>query len=86
MSKKEKLIKKLLNRNQSFTYSDLKTLLSGLGYEESTRGKTSGSRATFIHSDTKHVIRLHKPHPGNELKIYQKEQVIDELRKSGVIK
>jgi hypothetical protein len=86
MSKYEKLIRKLVNRNQSFTYSDLKSLLNGLGYEENLKGKTSGSRVAFIHPLTKHVIRLHKPHPGNELKMYQKDQILDELNNSGVIK
>jgi len=65
---------------KDFTYNELRKLLTHLGYEESQSGKTSGSRVAFIHKDSKHIIRLHKPHPNNELKQYQIEQIIDELK------
>ena len=59
--------------------------MKSLGYEESQSGKTSGSRVAFIAKSTNHIIRLHKPHPNNELKQYQIEQVIDELKSRGLI-
>jgi len=80
MSKKGKLIERLLSKPKDFTYDELRTLLTHLGYEESQTGKTSGSIVAFIHNDSKHIIRLHKPHPNNELKQYQLEQIIDELK------
>ena len=80
MSKDDKLIKRLLSKPKDFTYNELRKLLTHLGYEESQSGKTSGSRVAFIHKDSKHIIRLHKPHPNNELKQYQIEQIIDELK------
>jgi len=79
MSKEEKLIKRLLLKPKEFTYNELRRILTHLGYTESQSGKTSGSRVAFINDETKHIIRLHKPHPGNELKQYQIEQIIDEL-------
>ena len=79
MSKDEKLIKRLLSKPKDFTYNELRKLLVHLGYSEKQRGKTSGSRVVFINEKTKHIIRLHKPHPGNELKQYQMEQIIEEL-------
>ncbi len=79
MSKDEKLIKRLLLKPKDFTYNELRKILIHLGYVETQSGKTSGSRVAFINNDTKHIIRLHKPHPGNELKQYQIEQIIEEL-------
>jgi len=85
MSKAEKLVKRLLSRPKDFTYNELRKLLDALGYEESQSGKTSGSRVAFIDLKTKHIIRLHKPHPSNELKQYQMDQVIEELKGRGLI-
>jgi hypothetical protein len=79
MSKNEKLFKRLLSKPKDFTYNELRRLLAGLGYSETQSGKTSGSRVAFINEATHHIIRLHKPHPGNELKQYQIEQLIEEF-------
>ena len=80
MSKHEKIIKKLNSRPKNFTYNELCQLLKGYGYVENHKGKTSGSRVAFINNNTNHIIRLHKPHPGNELKQYQISFIIDELK------
>ena len=80
MSKDEKLIKRLISRPNDFTYNELRSLLSHWGYVETQSGKTSGSRVAFINEKDKHIIRLHKPHPGNELKKYQIDQLIEELK------
>ncbi len=85
MSKEEKLIKRLLSKPKDFTYNELRKLLINLGYEESQSGKTSGSRVAFINKNANHIIRLHKPHPNNELKQYQIEQVIEELQSRRLI-
>jgi hypothetical protein len=85
MSKNEKLFKRLLSKPKDFTYNELRRLLTGLGYSETQSGKTSGSRVAFINESTHHIIRLHKPHPGNELKQYQIEQLIEEFNLRGLI-
>ncbi|HQA60831.1 MAG TPA: type II toxin-antitoxin system HicA family toxin [Tepidanaerobacteraceae bacterium] len=85
MTKKDKLIQKLLSKPSDFNYDEAKSLLSKLGYKEDFRGKTSGSRVAFVNSETGHIIRFHKPHPNNQLKYYQVEQLIEELRKQGAI-
>jgi hypothetical protein len=54
--------------------------LNHFGYEETQSGKTSGYRVAFIDGKTNHITRLHKPHPGNELKQYQLELLIEELQ------
>lgn len=60
-------------------------LLGRLGYTEESRGRTSGSRVAFVHSPSKHIIRLHKPHPGNTLRRYQIDALIEALRDREVI-
>jgi hypothetical protein len=85
MGKLEKLIQKLLNPNSTFTFQELEYLLGKLGYLEKKTGKTSGSRKAYIKLKTKHIIRIHKPHPGNELKRYVKKYIIAELKKEELI-
>ncbi|MEW5817309.1 MAG: type II toxin-antitoxin system HicA family toxin [Spirochaetota bacterium] len=86
MSRHEKLLKKLLLKPKDFTYTELQTLLKALGYVELKRGRTSGSRVAFMHSETQHIVRLHKPHPSSILKRYQLDYIEEELRYMGVIK
>ena len=78
MSKKEKLIARILTLPKDFTYEEMKTLLRYLGFEEDNKGATSGSRVQFIKDE--HTILLHKPHPSNQLKPYQVKNVVIELR------
>jgi hypothetical protein len=85
MSKHDKIVKKLNSRPKNFTYSELYQLLTGFGYIESHKGKTSGSRVAFINEKAGHIIRLHKPHPGNELKQYQISLIINELKTQGLL-
>ena len=85
MSKYEKFIEKLLSRNSIITFIELEYLLGKLGYIEKKTGKTSGSRKAYVNSNIKHIIRIHKPHPGNELKKYQKVYIIAELKKQKLI-
>jgi hypothetical protein len=85
MSQREKLRKRLLEKPRDFTYDEAKAILSQLGYKEDNRGRKSGSRVAFIHTQTKHIIRLHKPHLGNILRLYQIDELIETLRNQGVI-
>jgi predicted RNA binding protein YcfA (HicA-like mRNA interferase family) len=84
MGKHDKLLKKLLAKPKTFTYDDLRTVLSSLGYEESQKGKTSGSRVAFYHPADGDIILIHKPHPGNELKKYVINNVVKALKEKGV--
>lgn len=43
MGKKDKLIQKLKFAQNGFSYDEAVNLLCSLGYEESNKGKTSGS-------------------------------------------
>lgn len=84
MSKKEKLLQRLKSKPKDFTYYEAKLILNSLGFVENNKGKTSGSRVTFI-NEVNAKIDLHKPHPGNILKSYQVNKLINMLKKMEVI-
>ncbi|NND07919.1 MAG: type II toxin-antitoxin system HicA family toxin [Saprospiraceae bacterium] len=85
MSRLSKILERLLDPRSTITFQELEYVLGKLGYREKRTGKTSGSRRAYINTDSKHIIRLHKPHPGNELKRYAKNYIIEELKKQKLI-
>ena len=84
MSKKEKLLEKLKSKPKDFTYDEAKILLNSFGFIECNKGKTSGSRVAFINENNE-KIELHKPHPGNILKLYQIKKILNKLEEMEVI-
>ena len=86
MSKIEKLIVKLQKKPtpKDFNWDELLKVLIHFEFEPMTKGKTGGSRRKFINAD-KIVISLHEPHPRNELKKYQIDQVLELLRSEGLL-
>lgn len=85
MSKKEKLISRFRSKPKDFSWDELVTLLRCLGYEHRAAGKTGGSRRKFIGHGLP-VIILHKPHPGNIVRLYQLEQIEKVLIEGGIVK
>lgn len=85
MSRIQKIIFRLISKPKDFTYQELEKLLAYYGYTEIKRGKSAGARRAFIKTTTKHIIRLHKPHPGNVLKAYQVKNIIEELRSENTL-
>ena len=85
MSRTEKLVLRLLSLPKDFTWEELTKLLALFGYAEIRKGKTGGSRRKFA-DDKKHIISLHKPHPGNIVKDYALRQIITHLIDKGHIK
>ena len=83
MGQKEKLIAKLKIIPKDFTFEEMETLLTALGFEKSNKGKTSGSRVKFMKDDI--PIILHKPHPRKELLEYQIKQILETLEEEGLI-
>jgi len=51
ISKFEKLKEWILAEPKEFIYDELKTLLTGMGYVESNKGKTSGLRVAFLNPE-----------------------------------
>lgn len=83
MSQFEKARERLLMCPKDYTYSDAKYLLSQLGFEEFTKGKTSGSRVKFYRASDKRTYLLHKPHPGNVMSPGAIRDLADFLRNMG---
>ncbi len=80
MSKHDKLLIRLLSKPKTFDWNDLRTVLQGLGYQEL---QGSGSRVKFYHAETKDVISLHQPHPGNDMKVGAIKDVANHLKEKG---
>jgi predicted RNA binding protein YcfA (HicA-like mRNA interferase family) len=70
----------LLSFPKDFTYTELKAVLSSFGYNE-VQG--AGSRVYF--SKEGHKIKLHRPHPGNILKRYLLDLIVNELKKKELL-
>lgn len=83
MSRKDKLLEKLLQKPKDFTFDEMVSLLSYLGYELKQGG--TGSGVKFIKDGSNEVINFHRPHPNGILKRYILDQVIEKLRKDGVL-
>ncbi len=85
MSKLEKIIERILNGSGTISYQELTYVLHSFRYKTLPSGKTSGSRVAFYNPDLNDLIRLHKPHPGNELKDYQVKLIRSHLKQNGLI-
>ncbi len=84
MSRRAKLASRLRSKPKDFTWDELVRLLEGVGYSEVTAGKTGGSRRRFLHA-TAPTISLHKPHPGNIVRMYITVDVLQVLTEEGLI-
>lgn len=83
MSKKDKLITRLLTKPKDFTFDEMESLLSYFDYHPKPGGTGSGIK--FIKTGSNEVINFHKPHPNGILKRYILDQVIEKLRKDGLL-
>ena len=86
MSKKENLIKKLMQKPipTNFTTRELDMLMKNCGCKKFEGGRGSG--IGYLHTATKRIIQFDGPHPGNELYRYQIKMVIQFLKEVGEIK
>ncbi|MCM1191355.1 MAG: type II toxin-antitoxin system HicA family toxin [Butyrivibrio sp.] len=83
MSQKDKLIDRLLKKPKDFTFDEMESLLSYFGYKLKEGG--TGSGVKFIMDGGYDVINFHRPHPSGILKRYILDQVIEKLRKDGLV-
>ena len=83
MGKFEKAKARIKAKPKDYTYSEAKQLLGQLGYVESHKGRTSGSRVMFFRESDNAVIMLHKPHPGDVMKPGAVKQLYEYLIKMG---
>ncbi|SHJ20010.1 type II toxin-antitoxin system HicA family toxin [Desulfosporosinus lacus] len=64
MSKRDKLIERLLNSPIDFEYGEARSLLAKFGLQRREQGAYFGVEGCF-RPLAGHIIRLHRPHPGN---------------------
>ena len=67
MSTEEKLKERFIRFPSDYTFDELTRLLGKFGYILDNKGNTSGSRVAFEKNEDK--IYMHKPHPGNIVKV-----------------
>lgn len=79
MSKSEKAKERIRLKPKDYTYTEAKALLVQLGFAEYNKGKTSGSRVKFFRKEDQKVIMLHKPHPGDVMKLGAVKELLDFL-------
>ena len=84
MTRKDKLVIRLKSRPRDSTWDESVRLLSSIRYKEARGGKTGGSRRRFVHPQAP-AIALHKPHPGNIVKMYVIDEVTNLLVDEGLI-
>jgi len=84
MSKKEKLIERVISLSKDITFEELVIFLSFFDFKLSTKGKTSGSRVVFYNDDNVRIY-LHKPHPNNIMKICYIKEILYVLKKEGLL-
>ncbi len=77
MSTKEKLKQRILAIPVDLKYTEMKAFLNSIGYKESNKGNTSGSRVSFISEND--TITFHKPHGSQPVKRITIKQIITEL-------
>jgi len=84
MGRKAKLLARLQQRPRDFTWDELTVLLRAFGYKQAKPGKTGGSRRRFVHPKAA-PITLHKPHPEKSLKMYIIDEILEFLKREGML-
>jgi hypothetical protein len=83
VSKKEKLLERISSKPKDFTWIELVSLMTALGFDTE---KSSGSGRKFILEATGGVLFIHQPHPAKILKPYQVRDAVDLLEKEGFLR
>jgi predicted RNA binding protein YcfA (HicA-like mRNA interferase family) len=82
VSKKEKIVARLLTVPSDFTWDELVTALKHFGYKSESG---DGSRVKFKNGKPEDMISLHKPHSPQIVKQYLLRQVIEKLQNAGYL-
>lgn len=82
MTRREKLLLKLQHADKTFHWKDLVSLLTQCGYQIS---EGAGSRVRFFNPQTNHLIRIHRPHPGNEIHKAALKDIKTMLTQEGIL-
>jgi len=84
MSKRDKLVERLLSNPKDFTFEEMSSVLNRFGYSQVKSGKASGSRVAFS-NDERDYIRVHKPHPRSILKDIPSQKFNCRLERKGFV-
>ena len=86
MSTLESKKNRLRGKPNDYTYRELVSLLTALGFTEASHGHASGSRVKFYRPSDQMIISLHQPH-GNDhvLKRYAINDIYNALKNKGDI-
>lgn len=82
MSRKTKLIERILALPRDFTWDEGCALMKACGFQLVNR---RGSMRMFVHLETRLKVGVHEPHPEKTLKRYALEALIDGLRIVGEV-
>jgi predicted RNA binding protein YcfA (HicA-like mRNA interferase family) len=79
MSKKDKPIERFMSipAKKDITFDELSSFLVKLGFDKI---EGDGSAVKFYHKEKDLLINLHRPHPGNILKVYLVKQIQTKLK------
>jgi len=84
MTKKSKLLTRLLSKPKDFKWRELVKIMKSFGYKELKTGKTGGSRGGFINNEGI-TIKMHKPHGSKALLSYQIYDILNFLKMEKLI-
>lgn len=83
--KSEKCKVRLKRVPKDYTYSEARALLCNLDFKEMNKGRTSGSRVMFFRESDNAKILLHKPHPGDQMRVVAVRELLNKLIELGDI-
>lgn len=82
MTKKAKLLQRLVQLSADLTWDEAATVMKQHNFEML---KGDGSGRKFVHATTRTKVFIHKPHPGNIVKTYAQRDLLEGLRNAGEI-
>ena len=82
MSTKQKLLALLLAKSAGLTWNEAVSIMKAHHFDLL---KGDGSSRKFVHRTTKVKVFIHRPHPGNIVKAYAQQDLIDGLKNAGEI-
>jgi len=85
MGTKEKLIKRFISQPKDFTFEEMIRLFGIFGFEVDNKGGTSGSRLSLVNKQKDLSYNMHRPYPGNVMKMYVMKQVLQYMIDNGLI-
>lgn len=84
LNKQVKRIQRLTTIPANLSWDELRAILNGFGYEQTSAGTTGGSRVKF-RGDGLPDLNLHRPHNPEIVRRYVLRQIVKALKREGVL-